>query len=191
MFPIACHVPAGCLVRGSAHFHQVATEQPLITQSIPRLIEGMGIDFAQARVSRLEPDANLVHFDDRAPLRYDQLVYALGNRTETSSVPGIAAHAFVLDGKLDRLHLRTSDADALVANAHGLLQVIHQRALITKRRRGHCCRWSTPHGEWFHSVVSVTSVSSRRSDAPSMDTDGREPCKALQSASGKTWFIST
>lgn len=90
--------------------HQVASDQPLVRHSLAAFLEGTNIELVIARATGIDPAAQRLHLADREPLPYDELVYALGSRTETTSVPGISEHAFTLDGSLERLGLALRSA---------------------------------------------------------------------------------
>jgi NADH:ubiquinone reductase (H+-translocating) len=83
--------------------HQVLAGQALRTRSVAELLDGTGVEVVRGRITRIDPTAHEVHVEGRPPLHYAELVYALGSRTETSSVRGVSDHAFTLDGTLDRL----------------------------------------------------------------------------------------
>jgi NADH dehydrogenase, FAD-containing subunit len=81
--------------------HQTATGQTLADHRIPELLKRSGVEFVRGRATRIKPAQRQVHItgpDGREQvLRYDYLVYAVGSRTDTS-VPGVDAHAYTLDG---------------------------------------------------------------------------------------------
>ncbi|WP_306360261.1 NAD(P)/FAD-dependent oxidoreductase [Nocardia sp. CC227C] len=77
--------------------HQVAAGQELTDYQIPDLLAGTGVEFHRASATAIDTAAKVVTLDDRAVLRYDTLVYALGSAADTSMVPGAAEHAWTLD----------------------------------------------------------------------------------------------
>ncbi|WP_084478625.1 NAD(P)/FAD-dependent oxidoreductase [Nocardia jejuensis] len=91
------------LVNPSARFterlrmHQIAAGQELANHHIPDLLHGSGVTFHQAAAAGIDPAARTVTLDDGAILHYDDLIYAIGSRTDTTRVPGVADHAWTLD----------------------------------------------------------------------------------------------
>lgn len=86
--------------------HQLAAGQELRAHRIPDVLAGTAVTFRRAAATAIDPQRRSVALDDGATLSYDALVYALGSRTDTASVPGAADHAHVLDvpdGIRDRL----------------------------------------------------------------------------------------
>ncbi len=94
------------LVSGLDHFverlrlHESAiggkTRQPLYKE----LLRGTAVKFTKGWATAVDPEAQTVCVtagsgEQRLP--YDFLIYALGSRVERESVPGVAAHAYVLD----------------------------------------------------------------------------------------------
>ncbi|MFF4040945.1 NAD(P)/FAD-dependent oxidoreductase [Streptomyces sp. NPDC001816] len=118
------------LVNPSARFterlrmHQAATGQELAEHPIPDLLAGTGVTFVQGYATALDPGARTVSVDagdagdacSSAPgtvvLPYDSLVYALGSRADTGTVPGAEEHAYTLDGHgpAGRLAARLAEA---------------------------------------------------------------------------------
>jgi NADH:ubiquinone reductase (H+-translocating) len=99
----AAHVT---IVNPSARFterlrmHQIATGQHLAEVSIRQLLDGTGVEFVQGWASRIDPVAREVKVntvDGERRLAYDTLVYAVGSATDTSTVPGVDAHAYTLN----------------------------------------------------------------------------------------------
>ncbi|MGY5309509.1 NAD(P)/FAD-dependent oxidoreductase [Nocardia gipuzkoensis] len=97
--------------------HQVAAGQELANYDIPALLTGSGIDFHQATATAIDAEARLITLDDGAILHYDNLVYALGSSTDTSTVPGAHEHAWTLNDP--RLAHRFSQRLTDVAPAGG------------------------------------------------------------------------
>lgn len=81
--------------------HQVATGQTFKVYTYRHLLGALNIQFLQARVTALFPDANLltVHGVTGAvqTLSYDYLVYALGSAMDVATVPGVCEYAHALD----------------------------------------------------------------------------------------------
>ena len=77
--------------------HQLAAGQELRAHRIPDVLAGTSVTFRPAAATAIDPQRRTVALDDGATLSYDTLVYALGSRTDTASVPGAADHAHVLD----------------------------------------------------------------------------------------------
>jgi NADH dehydrogenase FAD-containing subunit len=79
--------------------HQMATGQQLAHFDIPDMIKATGIEFAQGWATSVDPERRQVVVGD-VTLDYDYLIYAIGSRTDTSSVPGADTHAYTLDHPL-------------------------------------------------------------------------------------------
>lgn len=77
--------------------HQVAAGQRLAEHRIPELLEGTGIAFVRGEAAAIDAEAHTVRLQDGEVLGYDTLVLALGSRTDTDTVPGVADHAFPLE----------------------------------------------------------------------------------------------
>ncbi|WP_278265830.1 FAD-dependent oxidoreductase [Nocardia sp. AG03] len=77
--------------------HQIAVGQELAHHDIPALLDGTGIRFVQGRATALDPAARRVHLEGAGDLAYDELIYALGSTTDTTTVPGVADHAWTLN----------------------------------------------------------------------------------------------
>ncbi|WP_439117588.1 NAD(P)/FAD-dependent oxidoreductase [Nocardia nova] len=77
--------------------HQVAAGAELADHRILDLLAGTGVAFRRAAATAIAPDAHRVICDDGVELGYDTLVYALGSRADTTTVPGVAEHAWTLD----------------------------------------------------------------------------------------------
>lgn len=65
--------------------------------TIPALLQGSSARFVRARATGIVPERQQV-LTEQGALRYDRLVYALGSHVDTQSVPGVAEHAYRLDG---------------------------------------------------------------------------------------------
>ena len=77
--------------------HQIAAGQELPVHLIPNILAGTGVDFVRGRITAIDPVRRAVEVDGRW-LGYDTLVYAVGSATTTSVVPGVAQHAYTLNG---------------------------------------------------------------------------------------------
>lgn len=81
--------------------HQIAAGQELADFQIPDLLRKAGADFVQGRATVIDPNARRVHVagpDEPQILEYDTLVYALGSTPDNETVPGVADHAYTLNG---------------------------------------------------------------------------------------------
>lgn len=78
--------------------HQVAAGQELGDHRIPEILDGTGVTFVRGRASTIDTAARTVGIDGHGELAYDELVYALGSVTDTTTVPGAADHARTLNG---------------------------------------------------------------------------------------------
>jgi NADH dehydrogenase FAD-containing subunit len=76
--------------------HQMATAQPLEPFAIPDMIKGTGIEFVEGWATSIDPQGQQVVVGD-VTLDYDYLIYAIGSRTDTTTVPGADTHAYTLD----------------------------------------------------------------------------------------------
>src|SRR5687767_11196090 len=90
--------------------YQVATAG-LGSENIAATLRGVfadmpHFDFRRASVTRVDPDARVVHAGDRS-LPYDFLVVAAGAATSTFGVPGVEEHAFALKTLDDAVRLRS------------------------------------------------------------------------------------
>lgn len=113
------------LVSADAHFtervrlHERTAGAPAPTFSLREFLSSTGVTFRQGYVSSIDPRARSLVVDGE-PLAYDTLVYALGSRVDTSSVPGAREHAHTLDpASTERLYrelpaLAARDARVLV-----------------------------------------------------------------------------
>ncbi|WP_327086504.1 FAD-dependent oxidoreductase [Nonomuraea sp. NBC_01738] len=105
--------------------HQVAAGQELADLRIPDLLRGTGVEFVRGRVREVDASARLVTLDDGRDLGYDTLVYALGGMADTTTVPGVAEHAFTLNSASDarRFAETVRLADTAVVAGGGLTGV--------------------------------------------------------------------
>jgi NADH dehydrogenase len=80
--------------------HHLAVDQQIPEVSIKDLLQGTSVNFLEAWVSRVDPDAHqvVVQMDGKVYiLRYDYLLFALGSRVDRSDIPGVHKHAYALD----------------------------------------------------------------------------------------------
>ncbi|MBN8590283.1 MAG: FAD-dependent oxidoreductase [Anaerolineae bacterium] len=121
------------LVNAGDHFierirlHEWLSGRPLAAHPLPRLLQGTGVEFINARMTSLDLAAKKLHIEhsaatpSKSPLlldrdvqgeiSYDRLVYALGSHTDRWSIPGVAEHSSTLEGP---------SAEALRAQLPGL-----------------------------------------------------------------------
>ncbi|MGA8115807.1 MAG: FAD-dependent oxidoreductase [Actinocatenispora sp.] len=83
--------------------HQLSAATGTVERPLAEIVSGSGIHVTVGRVVGLDAGARTVAVDrggdaGRDTLDYDTLVYALGSRTAVRSVPGVAEHAYTLDG---------------------------------------------------------------------------------------------
>lgn len=106
------------LINGSADFierprlHESATNIDVPRKPIREFLDGTDVDFIQGWVTGISPSEKTVQLADRT-LSYDYLVYALGSRIDTETVPGIKDHAYILhpygDNSAEALRQRLLD----------------------------------------------------------------------------------
>jgi NADH dehydrogenase FAD-containing subunit len=104
--------------------HQIAAGQELPVHLIPDILAGTGIEFVQGRITAVDPIRQAVEIDGDWQ-DYDTLVYAVGSATTTTVVPGVAQHAYTLNG-LDAAQAfaaRLPGADRVVVCGGGLTGV--------------------------------------------------------------------
>ncbi|WP_030437100.1 NAD(P)/FAD-dependent oxidoreductase [Actinoplanes subtropicus] len=77
--------------------HQIAAGQDLPVHRIPDILAGTGVRFVEGRITAIDPIRQAVEID-RDWQEYDTLVYAVGSATATAAVPGVAQHAYTLNG---------------------------------------------------------------------------------------------
>lgn len=81
--------------------HQVAAGQAPRHLPYAEFLAPRGVDFVQARVLSLDPEARTVLVEEGAgaqrTLAFDYLVYALGSGMDLDGVPGVRQHALSLD----------------------------------------------------------------------------------------------
>ncbi|RKE17286.1 NAD(P)/FAD-dependent oxidoreductase [Streptomyces sp. TLI_171] len=107
--------------------HLTATGRQTAELSIPELLDGTGADFVRGWVTAVDAGARTVRIDDDRVLRYDTLVYGLGSVADTAAVPGVADHAYTLDGPQDAAlladRLARLDGGTVVVGGSGLTGV--------------------------------------------------------------------
>ncbi|MER6358169.1 FAD-dependent oxidoreductase [Streptomyces sp. NPDC001634] len=81
--------------------HMTATGQRLAELSIPELLAGTGAQFVRGWVTAVDAKAKTVRIDDDRIVHYDTLVYGLGSVADTSAVPGVEDHAYILSSAQD------------------------------------------------------------------------------------------
>jgi NADH dehydrogenase FAD-containing subunit len=92
--------------------HQVAAGTGTARHPLDTLLSGTGVSIRVGTVESVDLAAGRLHLTDGAPVGYDTLVYALGSHTRTDVVPGVAEHAYTLDGPVaDRLAARLRELD--------------------------------------------------------------------------------
>ncbi|WP_051388154.1 NAD(P)/FAD-dependent oxidoreductase [Saccharopolyspora rectivirgula] len=102
--------------------HQIATGQRLPSPPLRQLLRGTRVQLKIGLVTGIDPENQLVHLGEAAPLHYDTLLYALGSRTGATAAPGVAEHAHTvaeLDGAL-RLREAVEQADTVAVVGGGL-----------------------------------------------------------------------
>jgi len=77
--------------------HQIAAGQQLPVHPIPDILTGSGVQFLNDRITAIDPHRRAVEVAG-SWLPYDTLVYAIGSLTTTRVVPGVAQHAYTLNG---------------------------------------------------------------------------------------------
>ena len=69
--------------------HQIATGQRLPSPPLRQLLRGTRVQLKIGLVTGIDPENQLVHLGEAAPLHYDTLLYALGSRTGATAVGAI------------------------------------------------------------------------------------------------------
>jgi NADH dehydrogenase FAD-containing subunit len=182
--------------------HQIAAGQQLADHQIPAIVAGTGVTFVQARVTAIDTARRAVEVDDDW-LPYDTLVYALGSLTSTSIVPGVAQHAYTLNG-IDAARTfaaRLADARTVVvcgggltgveaatevAESHPHLRVVlvsgtQPGAMMGRRARRHLYRGFDRLGVTVIPGATVTKV---RPDGVDLAEGPSIPCDAVLWTSG-------
>ncbi|MQS15878.1 FAD-dependent oxidoreductase [Streptomyces kaniharaensis] len=96
--------------------HEVAAGRAAASVPLGELVAGRDVTTVAARVVALDPDGRTVTLDDGVVVGYDRLVYALGSRTDTAGVPGVAEHAYTVE--------RAGELSARLAQGGGTLAVV-------------------------------------------------------------------
>jgi len=100
--------------------HQRAAGQSVGMHSLAELVRGAPIELRIGAIRSLDAKRQTLSVGD-AELQWDELILALGTRTDTSKVPGVAEHAIVLEPETivtihDRLvQLQASRGSLLIA----------------------------------------------------------------------------
>ncbi|MEV7026195.1 FAD-dependent oxidoreductase, partial [Kitasatospora sp. NPDC093558] len=96
--------------------HEVAAGRVAASVPLGELVAGRDITTVAATVVALDPVGRKVTLDDGLVVGYDRLVYALGSRTDTAGVPGVAAHAYTVE--------RAGELSARLAQGGGTVAVV-------------------------------------------------------------------
>lgn len=89
------------LINGADEFierprlHESATNIDVKRKSITEMLKGTWVKFIQGWVTALSPDEKTVSIGERV-IEYDYLVYAVGSKIDTTTIPGIDDHAYIL-----------------------------------------------------------------------------------------------
>ncbi|WP_018654054.1 NAD(P)/FAD-dependent oxidoreductase [Actinomadura flavalba] len=106
--------------------HTAAAGGELAEFAVPEMLDRVGARFVAGWVTGIDAGARTVRIDDERALPYDTLVYALGGVADTG-VPGVAEHAYRLDGlrEAGRLAARLArlDGGTVVVGGTGLTGV--------------------------------------------------------------------
>ena len=91
--------------------HQLAAGREIDAPQLSAVFAGTGIRLRVARVTAVDPERQVVAVVDAdgeggGELAYDTLLYSLGSRGTTHSVPGVAEHAFDVADRPSALRLR-------------------------------------------------------------------------------------
>ncbi|UTY60084.1 NAD(P)/FAD-dependent oxidoreductase [Massilia sp. erpn] len=101
--------------------HQVAAGQAYRHLPYADFLTPRGVDFVQAKVLALDPEARVVILEDgnaaRQTLGFDYLVYALGSSMDLDSVPGVRQHALSLGTLAGAQRIQSALAQAEGARA--------------------------------------------------------------------------
>ncbi len=107
--------PTITLVNATPHFverirlHQVAAGQTQPIHSLAQALSGSGVRLLMGRVTALDPNLRQLTLQTdpgTQTLTYDHLMLAVGSKTDTDRIPGMAQHAVTFDAPLawaDRL----------------------------------------------------------------------------------------
>ncbi|KAA5834470.1 oxidoreductase [Saccharopolyspora hirsuta] len=103
--------------------HQLAAGQRLRDLPLADLLEGTGVELVVDRVTGIDAEARTLRLAGTSrEVRYDRLIYAVGSAADTTSVPGVAEHAFTVATNDDalRLHRRLASAEVVTVVGGGL-----------------------------------------------------------------------
>jgi NADH:ubiquinone reductase (H+-translocating) len=76
-------------------FHEMA-HHDIKTYAVAEFLRGTAVQFVQARVNALQPEAKQV-LTSQGAFGYDRLVYALGSHIDSDGLPGVRQHAHALE----------------------------------------------------------------------------------------------
>ena len=80
--------------------HETATGSPPKTHRIAKLLKGTRVNFVHATVQQIDREHRSIRVsqgDDTYDIHYDYLIFALGSQVDTTTIPGIRDHAYVLN----------------------------------------------------------------------------------------------
>jgi len=86
--------------------HQLAAGEELRERPLSALLRNTGVRLVIDRVTAIDPEAKSIVLARGDTLPYDTLIYALGSRTDVSSVPGVAEYAHTVAAEEDAARLR-------------------------------------------------------------------------------------
>ncbi|BCJ38044.1 oxidoreductase [Actinocatenispora thailandica] len=78
--------------------HQVAAGTGAASRPLAELLSGTDVSLRVGTVEAIDLAAGTLRLSDGGPVGYDTLLYAVGSHTRTDAVPGVAEHAYRLDG---------------------------------------------------------------------------------------------
>ncbi|MFC7037895.1 NAD(P)/FAD-dependent oxidoreductase [Nonomuraea rubra] len=120
--------------------HQTAAGERLADHALTDVLAGSGVEFAQGRVTAVDPVRRQVSLGDGRTLGYDKLIYALGTVTD-ATVPGVAEHAHVYDDYAATVrlseHLDTLTSGTVIVAGGGLTGVESAAELAEARPHLH------------------------------------------------------
>ncbi|WP_333778256.1 NAD(P)/FAD-dependent oxidoreductase [Saccharopolyspora oryzae] len=100
--------------------HQLAAGQHLRDLPLADLVEGTGVELIVDRVTDIDASARTLRLAGTSrEVSYDRLIYAVGSAADTTSVPGVAEHAFSVATSDDALSLKQRLADSEVVAVVG------------------------------------------------------------------------
>jgi NADH:ubiquinone reductase (H+-translocating) len=108
--------------------HQLAAGQQARPRPMREMLGSIGVGFVQAKATAIDVDARILELalpgEMAGPekIHYDWLIYALGSRTRTKTVPGVAEYALTLDSPAHAARL--FEAAAALSSRQGRLLVV-------------------------------------------------------------------